>query len=72
MANNKVDTTKLISFLKQGKQGKTANDVANKFTVTPATARKYLAELSSTGTVYTNGVKETGNRGRPAQLFTAY
>lgn len=70
MANNKVDTTKLLSFLKQGK-GKTASDVSNKFDVTPATARKYLNELYNGGSIVANGVKETGTRGRPAQLFTA-
>lgn len=70
MANNKVDTNKLINFLKQGK-GKTATDVANKFTVTPATARKYLSDLSATGTIVSNGTKGTGSRGRPATLYTA-
>lgn len=69
MANNKVDTTKLLNFLKQGK-GKTANDVANKFVVTAATARKYLSDLSASGSISTNGTKSTGSRGRPATLFT--
>lgn len=65
--NNKINTDKLTSFLSKPR---TSTEVAEKFSVTPATARKYLNNLYLEGTVVVQGVKNTGSRGRPAALYT--
>jgi predicted ArsR family transcriptional regulator len=67
--NNKIDTTKLTTFLSKPR---TSGDVAQKFTVTPATARKYLNDLFNNGVINTVGVKNTGGRGRPATQYQTY
>lgn len=64
--NNKIDTNKLTNFLTKPR---TSGDVAQKFAVTPATARKYLTNLFNDGTVVTTGTKNTGSRGRPATQY---
>lgn len=68
MASNKVSTDKITGFLSKPR---TAAEVAEKFSVTPATARKYLDELVSNGAATTSGTRATGTRGRPATLYTA-
>jgi len=64
------DTTKAVDFLNV-KSGRTVQEVAEKFEVTPATARKHLGSMLAANQVATAGVRTTGTKGRPATLYVA-
>lgn len=68
MSMQRVDTGKLTSFLTKGR---TVAEVAEKFTVTKATANKYIKALMGQSVVAQAGVKNTGQRGRPAALYAS-
>ncbi len=68
MAQRKLDTEKLLAFLTTPRSVK---EIAAQFGVSSATAKKYVTDLTSKGKVNKSGVQNTGERGRPADLFVA-
>lgn len=73
MASTKSDKRFRVTpdqiFAAVGKKGKTVGDIKTSLGVTPATVRKYLAQLEAENRVKVEGVRETGARGRPAALY---
>lgn len=68
MPSSKIEVAKLTAFLSKNR---TLAEVAEKFTVTNATATKYMKSLVASGSVKVVGNTETGTRGRPARLYSA-
>jgi predicted ArsR family transcriptional regulator len=66
----KVTPDQVLSYLTEGKR--TIKDVAAKFQVTSATARKHVFGLVGFGTVKPVGtVEKSGKRGRSPNLYQA-
>lgn len=67
----KVTTEQIEKFLSTGKRA--ISDVASKFNVTNATARKHVVALADSRKVQKVGSRpqEGGKRGRPADLYSA-
>lgn len=70
MANGrqKVTTAQVQEFLTGNKA--TIKDVAEKFTVTAATARKHVLSLVGSNVAKKDGTRGTGARGRSPDLYT--
>ena len=67
MATQKLNAVEVVTFLSTTH---TVTEIAKQFSVTKATANKYLVSLLNEGKVTVTGTKPTGSRGRPCRLYS--